>query len=119
MPTRPWTYSSWRAPSVAADARFRTWWDAIGRRGASPRTAALVHNLIIESDVRDVLADVRCPVLLLSRLECASYDPGHGRYLAERLAHATLAEHIDPNDPWFIGDVDWVLERFEAFTRRS
>ena len=109
----------WRVPSVAADARFRTWWDAIGRRGASPRTAALVHNLIIESDVRDVLADVRCPVLLLSRLECASYDPGHGRYLAERLAHATLAEHIDPNDPWFIGDVDWVLERFEAFTRRS
>ncbi|HYZ07978.1 MAG TPA: alpha/beta hydrolase, partial [Pseudonocardiaceae bacterium] len=58
---------SWIAPSVAGDARFRSWWDAVGRRGASPRTAELVHREVLQADVRDVLARVRVPVLALSR----------------------------------------------------
>ena len=109
---------SWIAPSVAGDARFRTWWDAVGRRGASPRTAELFHRLVIQADVRDVLHRVTTPVLVLSRLECASYDPGHGRYLAEHLPEASLAEHADPDGPWFLGDVHRILEQFESFTSR-
>jgi DNA-binding SARP family transcriptional activator len=107
---------SWIAPSVATDARFRSWWDAVGRRGASPRTAELVHGELLQADVRDVLTQVRVPVLVLSRLGCASYDPGHGRYLAAHLPDARLAEHPDPDGPWFLGDVAWVLDQFEAFT---
>jgi DNA-binding SARP family transcriptional activator/pimeloyl-ACP methyl ester carboxylesterase len=106
---------SWIAPSVAADPRFRGWWDAVGRRGASPRTAELFHRLVVAADVRDVLPAVTAPVLVLGRLDCASYDPGHGRYLAEHLPDARLVEHGDPDGPWFLGDVDWVLERFAEF----
>ena len=109
---------TWIAPSVAGDARFRTWWDAIGRRGASPRTAELFHRVVVAADVRDVLATVSRPVLVLSRLDCASYDPGHGRYLVEHLPDARLVERPCPDGPWFLGDVDWVLQQFEAFTRR-
>lgn len=110
---------TWIAPSVAGDRRFRTWWDAVGRRGASPRTAELVHRLFVTADVRPVLPLVRVPVLLLSRLGCASYDPGHARHLLAHLPDATLAEHTDPDGPWFLGDVGWVLDRFAAFTGRD
>lgn len=107
----------WRIPSVAADARFREWWEAIGRRGASPRTAAHMHDLIVTADVRDSLPHVLNPVLLLPRTGCASYDPGHARYLAAHLPDATLVQHDDPNDPWFIGDVEWTIGQFSAFVR--
>lgn len=106
---------TWIAPAVADDGRFRAWWDAAGRRGASPRTAGLVHRAIVEGDVRALLPRVGTPVLLLSRVDCPSHDPGHGRFLAAHLPRATLEEHPDPNGLWFLGDVEWVLERFAAF----
>jgi pimeloyl-ACP methyl ester carboxylesterase/DNA-binding SARP family transcriptional activator len=110
---------SWIAPSVAGDPRFRTWWDTIGRRGASPRAAELFQHLVLAADLRDVLAGVSHPVLVLSRLNCASYDPGHGRYLVEHLPDGRLAEDACPDGPWFLGDVDWVLEQFAAFLDRA
>ncbi len=107
---------AWRIPSAAGDPRFRSWWDTVGRRGASPRTAALAHTAIVEADVRDAVGLVDAPVLLLTRLGCASYDPGHGRYLEAHLRNATLRETEDPNDAWFIGDVAWVVEQVDRFT---
>ena len=106
---------AWRIPSAAGDPRFRSWWDTVGRRGASPRTAALAHRAIVEADVRDAVGLVTCPVLLLTRVGCASYDPGHGRYLEAHLRDATLREVEDPNDAWFIGDVLWVVEQVDRF----
>jgi DNA-binding SARP family transcriptional activator/pimeloyl-ACP methyl ester carboxylesterase len=108
---------AWRLPAVAADPGFRAWWDAVGRRGASPRSAAVIHEVILRADVRDRLAEVRAPVLLLCRTGCASYDPGHSHQLAARLPVASLREHADPNDAWFVGDVDWVVEELDAFLR--
>ncbi len=61
---------TWIAPAVADDARFGAWWDAAGRRAASPRTAGLVHGAIMDGDVRALLARVMAPVLLLSRVDC-------------------------------------------------
>ncbi|MGD9527147.1 alpha/beta fold hydrolase [Pseudonocardia sp.] len=109
----------WIAPSVAEDTRFRSWWDAVGRRGASPGTAALVHRAFLATDVRDVLAAVQAPVLLVSRTGCASNDPGHSRYLAAHLPDAVLDEYDDPDGPWFLGDVDRLTERFAAFAARG
>lgn len=105
----------WRLPAVADDPRFRAWWDVIGRRGASPRTAAAVHASLVDADVRPYLTRVVAPVLLLARHGCASYDPGHARYLADTLTDATLHDVDDPNDAWFVGDVDWVIRELEAF----
>ena len=58
---------------------------------------------------------VTCPVLLLTRVGCASYDPEHGRYLEAHLREATLREVQDPNDAWFIGHVPWVVEQVDRF----
>jgi DNA-binding SARP family transcriptional activator/pimeloyl-ACP methyl ester carboxylesterase len=114
-PSTPVDVLAWRIPAVADDQAFRTWWTAVGRRGASPRSAALIHQLILGADVRSVLADVRAPVLLLSRLGCASYDPEHSRFLARQLPRAILREHPDPNDAWYVGDVAWVADQLDQF----
>ncbi len=102
----------WIAPSVAGDERFRRWWDAVGRRGASPGSAGLVHAAMLAGDVRAVLPQVAATTLLISRTGCASYDPGHGRYLAEHLPHARLVEYPDADGPWFLGDTGRVLAEF-------
>lgn len=107
---------SWIAPSVAADARFRTWWDAVGRRGASPGAAAAFHRLLVAADVRDTLPRVAAPVLLISRSACGSHDPGHDRYLAAHLRNARIVTYPDPDGPWFLGDTERVLAEFAAFT---
>ncbi len=109
----------WIAPSVAGDARFRQWWDAVGRRGASPRSAALVHESMRRGDVRAALSRVVAPVLVVSRLRCASHDPGHARYLTEHLPDATLVEYPDPNGPWYLGDTGRVLAEFTRFIGRK
>jgi len=106
----------WIAPSVAGDERFRRWWDAVGRRGASPGSAGLVHAAMLAGDVRAVLPLVTAPTLLVSRTGCASYDPGHGRYLAEHLPHARLVEYPDADGPWFLGDTARVLAEFANHT---
>lgn len=110
---------TWRLPAVAGDQAFRRWWDAVGRRGASPRSAAVVHQLILGSDVRAALERITAPTLLLSRLGCASYDPDHARFLASRLEHATLAERRDANDAWFVGDVEWIAHQVQQFLAAS
>jgi hypothetical protein len=68
-------------------------------------------------DVRAVLPRVRAPVLVVSRLQCPSHDPGHGRYLAEHLPDAVLVEYPDPNGPWYLGDTGRVLAEFTQFIR--
>ncbi|WP_232665943.1 alpha/beta fold hydrolase [Pseudonocardia sp. TRM90224] len=107
------------APTVAADPRFRAWWDAAGRRGASPRTAELLHEVWLAADVRTVLPDVTPPVLLISRAGSPLYDTGHARYLAERLPDARLVEYADSDGPWFLGDVERVVSEFERFSQAS
>jgi pimeloyl-ACP methyl ester carboxylesterase len=107
---------SWIAPSVAADARFRAWWDAVGRRGASPGSAAAFHRLVVDADVRHALPRVTAPVLLISRSACASHDPGHDAYLLAHLPDARLVTYPDPDGPWFLGDTGRVLAEFAAFT---
>ncbi|HEX8351932.1 MAG TPA: alpha/beta fold hydrolase, partial [Pyrinomonadaceae bacterium] len=48
-----------RAPSAAADPRFREWWATYLRTGASPGAALALARMNDETDVRHVLASVR------------------------------------------------------------
>jgi pimeloyl-ACP methyl ester carboxylesterase len=103
------------APSVAGDPAFRRWWDALGRRAASPTGAAALHALIMTTDVRSVLSAVAAPVLLLHRRSCASTDVGHSRHLAAHLPRARLVFVPGADDLWFTGDTDALLTEVEAF----
>jgi DNA-binding SARP family transcriptional activator/pimeloyl-ACP methyl ester carboxylesterase len=103
------------APSVATDPAFRAWWNASGRRAASPATAAALHALVHDADVRALLPDVKVPVLLAHRRSCASCDAGHARHLAEHLPDARLAWLPGADELWFTGDVDVLLDEVETF----
>jgi DNA-binding SARP family transcriptional activator/pimeloyl-ACP methyl ester carboxylesterase len=105
------------APSMVDDGAFRAWWDRVGRRSASPRTADRLLQVVADADVRQVLEAVTTRTLVLIRTQCPSYDAGHGRYVAAHLPHATAIERADADDLWWVGDVDALLDELERFIR--
>jgi hypothetical protein len=106
------------SPSVAGDAGYRAWWDAAGRRAASPAAAAALVAMAGALDLRPLLPSVLAPSLVLVRRGCPMYDPGHGEYLAAHLPDATLEQQHDVNDPWWVGDTGFVVDAFERFLAR-
>ena len=103
------------SPSVAADPDYRAWWDNAGRRAASPATAATLVSTIAGVDLRHLLPQVTAPSLVVVRRGCPAYDPGHGEFVAEHLGQVTVARQHDINEPWWIGDTNFILTNFERF----
>jgi class 3 adenylate cyclase len=76
------------APEVAEDDGFRDWFVWHMRRSLSPGAALTSFRAAMELDVRDVLAAVRVPTLVIPR----PANPGPGHYTAERIRGAELVE---------------------------
>ncbi len=79
--------SEW-APEVAGDHDFCDWFVWHMRRSLSPGAALTSFRAAMELDVRDVLAAVRVPTLVLPRPAL----PGPGHYTAERILGAEIVE---------------------------
>ena len=108
------------APSVAGDERFRHWWANYLRLGASPGAAVTVMRMNMEIDVRHVLPSVRVPTLIVHRTGDRLTSIEQGRYLAEHIPGARLAELSgDDHMPFLYADqiIDEV-EEFLTGTRR-
>jgi class 3 adenylate cyclase len=78
---------SW-APEVADDPAFVDWFVWHMRRSMSPGAALTAYRTAMELDIRDVLAAVRVPTLILPR----PATPGPGHYLAARIRGSELVE---------------------------
>ncbi len=89
------------APSLAGDAGFRAWWTRIGRRGAGPGTARTIRSVASRTDLRQRLAHVTVPALVVHRRQCTNVDPGHSRYLADHLPRAELRMVDGVDSVWF------------------
>jgi class 3 adenylate cyclase len=76
------------APEVADDAGFVDWFVAHMRRSLSPGAAVTAYRTAMELDVRDVLAAVRVPTLILPRPTL----PGPAHYTAARIRGAEVVE---------------------------
>ena len=76
------------APEVAEDDGFRNWFVWHMRRSLSPGAALTSFRTAMELDVRDVLAAVRVPALVIPRPAL----PGPGYYTAERIRGAEVVE---------------------------
>ena len=87
------------APAVADDHDFVDWFVEYMRRSLSPGAALTVFRTAMELDVRDVLAAVRVPTLILPRPD----EPGPGHYTAARIRGAEVVEL-----PPFRGVYTWV-----------
>ena len=55
------------APELADDDQFREWYGRFERLAASPGMALAAQRMIFDLDVRNVLAAVQCPTLILHR----------------------------------------------------
>jgi class 3 adenylate cyclase len=103
------------APSVAADAAFRAWWDRAGRQGASPATAKAILAVGYAADVRPLLPTVSVPTLVLHRRDESVFRIGHGQYLADHIPGAKLVELDGADSLYWVGDTGPLLDEVEEF----
>jgi class 3 adenylate cyclase len=104
------------APSMAGDDAFRSWFGKYLRLSASPGTAAALHRMNMDIDLRHVLPAIRVPTLLLSRRGEA---PELRRYLADSIPGATEVELPEVDRAPYVGDIEAVVGPVEDFARRA
>ncbi|HEX2270309.1 MAG TPA: alpha/beta fold hydrolase [Pyrinomonadaceae bacterium] len=104
-----------RAPSVANDPKFREWWATYLRMGASPGAAVALTQMNAEIDVRNVLASIRVPSLVIHRTDDQCLKVEEGRFVAERIPGAKFVEFPGQDHLPFVGDQDAILDEMEEF----
>lgn len=102
------------APSMIGDERLRHWWANYLRLAASPGAAMNVMRMNMEIDVRHVLPSVRVPTLIVHRTGDRLTFVEQGRYLAERIPGARLAE-LPGDDHMPFLDSDQIIDEVEEF----
>ena len=103
------------APTVAGDEAFRAWWDLAGNRAASPSMARAVGKVVAGADVRDALAHISAPTLVLHRINASFIPVGHGRYVAEHIAGSRYIELPGADSLYWVGDTAPLLDQIEEF----
>jgi class 3 adenylate cyclase len=103
------------APSVAGDERLRSWWAGYERLAASPGIAAALLRIALDVDVRSALPSISAPALVLHRAQDVFSPVAHGRHLAGQVPDSRYVELLGEDHPFFIGDVDAVVDPIEEF----
>jgi class 3 adenylate cyclase len=103
------------APSVAGDDAFRAWWDLAGNRAGPPSMARAVSRIVIQGDVRETLARIGAPTLILHRVGSTFIPVGHGRHLAEHIAGSRFVELPGADMLYWVGDTGPMLDEIEEF----
>jgi pimeloyl-ACP methyl ester carboxylesterase len=111
----PARVAEYYAPSRADEAAFIRWLGRWLRLSASPRAAAALNDASTAIDVRDLLADVKAPTLLLYRLEDRDVKIEEGRYLASKIPNARLVELHGSDHYFYAGDTEPILREIEEF----
>ena len=110
-------------PSSPDLAHITGWLARLERATGSPRRAALKQRLIFDVDVRDVLATITVPTLVVQARGNRWIRPGHGQYLAERIPGARYLECPgDGHWPWVSEEAEVFMDEVEEFltgARRS
>jgi class 3 adenylate cyclase len=103
------------APTVARNDAFREWWDHAGNRAASPSMARAVSKVVTEGDVRDALARIAAPTLILQRDNVRFIPPENGRFLAEHIAGSRYVQLPGEDSLYWVGDTAPILDEVEEF----
>lgn len=102
------------APSAAGDARLKAWLGRMERLSMSPGSLRAMTDAIGQTDVRDILAELRVPTLIVHRTDDQMIDVGHSRYLAEHIPGAKLVE-LPGRDNYPGIDPDSIADEAEEF----
>jgi class 3 adenylate cyclase len=103
------------APGMINDARFRQWWAAYLRRSASPADALALAQMNTQVDIRNILAAIHTPTLIIHRTGDMDANVGGSRYMSARIQGAQYVE-LPGNDhlPW-VGNAQEILNEIEIF----
>jgi len=104
-----------RAPSLADDERFRTWWSDYLRMSASPGAALALTRMNGQIDVRPALRTIEVPTLVVHRSGDRALPVEGARYIAERIRDVRLVELPGDDHLPFVGDQDAILDEIEEF----
>lgn len=105
------------APSELNDPSFCEWWATYLRMSASPGAAVALAKMNTDIDIRDDLASIRAPTLVLHRTGDRDMNIEEGRYLAHRIPNAQFVELPGIDHLPFAGDQESVLHEIEQFMR--
>jgi len=103
------------APSVKDDEAARAWFARFARLAVSPGAARALWRAIRETDIRDVLATIRVPTLVIHRTEDTLVPVEHSRDMAARVPGAKLVELPGRDHLWWFGDQDAIVEEVQEF----
>jgi class 3 adenylate cyclase len=77
--------------------------------------ARAVTKVVTDGDVRDTLARISAPTLILHRDSSIFVAVGHGRYLAEHIAGSRYVELPGADVLYWVGDTAPMLDEIEEF----
>jgi pimeloyl-ACP methyl ester carboxylesterase len=105
------------APSEMSDPSFCDWWSTYLRMSASPGAAVALAKMNTNIDIREELAAIRAPTLVLHRSGDRDMNIEEGRYLARHIPGARFVELPGIDHLPFAGDQEPVLREIEQFVR--
>jgi class 3 adenylate cyclase len=77
--------------------------------------ARAVSRIVIQGDVRETLARIGAPTLILHRVGSTFIPVGHGRHLAEHIAGSRFVELPGADMLYWVGDTGPMLDEIEEF----
>ncbi len=103
------------APSMAGDREHAAFVARVLRSGTTPRQARDCFETYVRTDIRNVLASVNVPVLVLHRAGDRLFPIDQSRDLAKRVPDARFVEL--PGDDWtpWVGDIDPLIAEIQTF----
>lgn len=113
--------SVWKyAPSMADDAGFKKIWARHERVGATPAAAKALMRMNQEIDISGILSAIRVPTLMIHRTEDTAVGIEAGRYLAQHIPDARLAEFAGADQLPYIGEnADDIADEIQEFVTGS
>lgn len=102
------------APSLAGDDEYRSWHQRYERLSADSQSIYELMKISWGVDVRDVLAQVRVPTLVMHATDDRAIPLFAGQMLAEGIPNATLFEYDSPDHFGYADPSLWCdeVERF-------
>ena len=99
------------APSRVDDPGEQEWFARYGRLAVSPGAAVSLFRSFRDTDIRDILATISVPTLLIHRTDDTLIPVENARYMAEQIPGAKLVELPGEDHLWWFGDQDEIVGR--------
>ena len=101
------------APGRAHEPAFRAWYGRWARYGAGPGGLDAVFDRVEQTDVRDALGAVQCPVTVIHREDDPLIPLAAARYIADHVADGSLVV-VGDDTVWFSHGADECIDAIEA-----